>query len=184
MNAGKFGVLAVEFHNYAIGKSENEDKNELFKRWSEGQGRRLLEVNGVTSIRTLQESTLDEVLDVVCCYFNEKRPTKSEFALTIADIMSKKRPRYISEPRHICMHLAYKYVSKGLDVITQEEIGDFFKVDRTIVTYANKKIAGLVEFDNEFRTVLYDIENRLKNRLMIESDNQEETQKIISTVSK
>ena len=82
------------------------------------------------------------------------------------------------------MHLAYKYVSKGLDVITQEEIGDFFKVDRTIVTYANKKIDGLVEFDAEFRTVLYDIENRLKNRLMIESDNQEETQKIISTVSK
>ena len=183
MNAGKFGVLAVEFHRYAVRKSIDIDSNDLFKMWSEGQGRRLLEVNGVTSIRTLQESTLDEVLDVVCCYFNERRQVKSKYVLTKADIMGKKRPRHISEPRHICMHLAYKYVSKGLDVITQEEIGDFFKVDRTIVTYANKKIAGLIEFDYEFRTVLYDIENRLKNRLMIDSDSKTETENIINNVS-
>ena len=164
MNITQFGVIAVEFHKYAVNNCTSGSPLELFNRWSIGDGRKLLEANGVTQLRTLTEATIDEIIDCVCSYFNGIRSGK--YILTREDIMSKRRPRKISEPRHICMYLAAKYVGSGLDFVTQDEQGKFFNVDRSIVSYAQKKVRGLVEFDAEFRTQIEEIEAIFTDRFI------------------
>ncbi|MFQ5494933.1 MAG: chromosomal replication initiator protein DnaA [Phycisphaerae bacterium] len=81
------------------------------------------------------------------------------FNIKVADLLSKKRSKAVTHPRHICMYLA-----RVLTTQTLEEIGDYFGGrDHSTVLHANRTIARLADEDVRLSALLDEMASEVKN---------------------
>ena len=83
--------------------------------------------------------------------------TSSYFNISILDIISDKKKRLYSYPRHIAMYLSRKHTD-----LSFQEIGYLFgDKDHSTVVYAIKKIEKLLSEDKKILLDLNNIDNLL-----------------------
>ena len=72
------------------------------------------------------------------------------FEIKISDLKSKKRSRNISVPRQIAMYLCRTHTKLSLPEIGRQ----FGGKDHTTVIFANKKISGLINKNNDLKKIV------------------------------
>ncbi|MHC4065317.1 MAG: chromosomal replication initiator protein DnaA, partial [Planctomycetota bacterium] len=98
----------------------------------------------------LQRIGISDIVDLVTRRFSVKR----------SDLLSKKRPKSIAQPRQICMYLA-----RELTPLSLEEIGGFFGGrDHTTVLHATRRISERREEDPGFNYAVEEMIGQLHHR--------------------
>jgi chromosomal replication initiator protein len=107
--------------------------------------------------RTINLDLTKEVLAEFICDVNRNfniatimAAVARHFEIKISEIKSKKRSRNISIPRQIAMYLCREHTKLSLPEIGRQ----FGGKDHTTVIFANKKIAGLINKDNDLKKIV------------------------------
>lgn len=102
-------------------------------------------VRSLLKNKKMSEIGIEDIQSLTAGYFN----------ITIAELISNKKKRIYSYPRHLAIYLARKYTANSV-----QEIGQSFgRKDHSTVIYAIKRIEKLRNTDKETRNVLDRIEN-------------------------
>ncbi len=97
---------------------------------------------------TQQVTGIERIVNVVC----------KHYAVTLADILGRKRTQSITLPRQVAMFLARRLTPHSL-----EELGEYFgKRDHTTVLYGVDKIRNKAKEDPRFQQLLHDLEARIQ----------------------
>ncbi|MCA9298011.1 MAG: hypothetical protein KDA28_03035, partial [Phycisphaerales bacterium] len=98
--------------------------------------------------RVSSETTVQDIIGTVTEFYGVR----------LADLQSKRRQRSIALPRQVCMYLARRHTRHSL-----EEIGGYFGGrDHTTVMHAVRSIETKCEVDDEFKSVLEALEDRVR----------------------
>jgi chromosomal replication initiator protein len=90
---------------------------------------------------------IDDIQSLTAGYFN----------ITVSELISNKKKRVYSYPRHVAMYLSRKYTN-----LSFQEIGySFGQKDHSTVIYANRRIEKLRQQGKETKDVLTKIERLL-----------------------
>ncbi len=87
-----------------------------------------------------------------------QRAVASQFSISIADMLGKKKVRNIAEPRMIAM-----YLSRRLTGRSSTEIGQAFGRNHATVLHAEKQIPALCRENDAMRRVIAQLERQLKH---------------------
>lgn len=89
-----------------------------------------------------------------------KRVVAQRFTIKVSDMISKRRTKNLSFPRHIAMYLCRKHTT-----MSYPEIGNCFGGrDHSSVIHAANVVANKISRDDELRMVIREIEQALLNR--------------------
>lgn len=89
-----------------------------------------------------------------------KRAVSSRFGIKVSEIISKRRTKNLSFPRHIAMYLCRKHTT-----CSYPEIGSSFgNRDHSSVIHAANVVAAKVNSDKDLRDIISDIERELLSR--------------------
>jgi chromosomal replication initiator protein len=98
-----------------------------------------------------EEITIDEIIKIV----------SSKLGVKISDVRSKKKNKNLVAARQIAMYLSRKMTSSSFPDIG-EKIGGR---DHSTVIYACNKISKVLEKDQKFHKLVYDIEESISNKV-------------------
>ena len=87
-----------------------------------------------------------------------QRAVASQFSISIADMLGKKKVRNIAEPRMIAM-----YLSRRLTGRSSTEVGQAFGRNHATVLHAEKQIPALCRENDAMRRVIAQLERQLKH---------------------
>ena len=97
-----------------------------------------------------EQVTIDKIIDLICSYYRVKRD----------DLLGKKRPKNIANPRQIAM-----YLCRSLTDASLPKIGDAFgKRDHTTVIHACEKVEKLTRMDTQFDKEIKLLMNELQKK--------------------
>jgi len=93
--------------------------------------------------------TIERIQEIVC----------DRFALTAAELVSKRRSQAVAYPRHVAMYLCRELTDSSLPKIGKE----FGGRDHTTVMHANAKITRLISEDRSVYNLVQDLTARIKH---------------------
>lgn len=104
--------------------------------------------------RILEEESINRKVSIE----NILKTVSTHFNLHISDILGKKRPRNIAEPRMIAMYLCRKMTQHSLP-----EIGHAFGKNHVTILHAVNKISSDVEKNEGIRRVVSSLQRQIQN---------------------